>query len=136
MTDEWSSEPGPSPLVTHRRYVSFSDAHYAGSLVSGAFVLGLFGDMATELCIRSDGEEGLFASYSDVQFIASVRAGDLVEVSGRLTGRGKRSRQVELECRVVARLSETEGSRSEFIDPSLLAVTASGTLVVGRASPR
>ena len=61
--------------VTHRRYVKYGDAHYAGNLVDGAYVLGLFGDVATEVCIRGDADEGLFASYSDVQFRAPVRAG-------------------------------------------------------------
>ena len=44
-------------VVTHRRYIPFSHAHYAGDLVDGAYVLGLFGDVATELCIRTDGDE-------------------------------------------------------------------------------
>lgn len=35
--------------VTHRRYVPHSRAHYGGSLVDGAYVLGLFGDVGTEL---------------------------------------------------------------------------------------
>ena len=47
--------------VTHRRYVPYSHAHYAGNLVDGAYALGLFGDVATEVCIRTDGDEGLFA---------------------------------------------------------------------------
>ena len=68
-------------VVTHRRYVPYSHAHYAGNLVDGAYSLGLFGDVATEVCIRTDGDEGLFASYSDVQFLAPVRAGDCVEAS-------------------------------------------------------
>ena len=71
--------------VAHRRYVSYSHAHYGGNLVDGAYVLGLFGDVGTELCIRSDGDEGLFASYSDVQFLAPVRAGDVIEVTATLT---------------------------------------------------
>jgi len=67
--------------VVHRRYVPYSHAHYAGSLVDGAYGLGLFGDVATDLCIRTDGDEGLFASYDDVQFLTPVRAGDVVEVT-------------------------------------------------------
>ena len=55
--------------VTHRRYVPASHAHYGGNLVDGAYVLALFGDVATELAIRTDGDESLFASYSDVQFL-------------------------------------------------------------------
>ena len=67
--------------VTHRRYVPFSHAHYAGNLVDGAYSLAAFGDVATELCIRTDGDEGLFASYSDVQFQAPVLAGDVIEIT-------------------------------------------------------
>ena len=63
--------------MTHRRYVPYSHAHYAGNLVDGAYSLALFGDVATEVCIRTDGDEGLFASYSDVQFRAPVQAGDV-----------------------------------------------------------
>ena len=57
----------------------YSHAHYAGNLVDGAYSLGLFGDVATELCITSDEDEGLFASYSDVQFLSPVRAGDVLD---------------------------------------------------------
>src|SRR6266545_4250263 len=64
--------------VTHRRYVPYAHAHYAGNLVDGAYALGLFGDAATEVCMRTDGDEGLFASYSDVQFRAAIRARDVV----------------------------------------------------------
>ena len=78
--------------VVHRRYVPYSHAHYAGDLVDGAYSLGLFGDVATEMCIRTDGDEGLFASYSDVQFRAPVRAGDCLEIEARLVRAGTRSR--------------------------------------------
>ena len=74
--------------VTQRRYVKYGDAHYGGNLVDGAYVLGLFGDVATEACIRMDGDEGLFASYSDVQFRAPVRAGDVIEVTATVTAVG------------------------------------------------
>ncbi len=71
--EDGRTEHGSPPLrVVHRRYVPYSHAHYAGDLVDGAYSLGLFGDVATELCIRHDGDEGLFASYSDV---AVPRAG-------------------------------------------------------------
>ncbi len=77
------STPEAGIVVTHRRYVPYSHAHYAGNLVDGAYSLGLFGDVATEMCIRTDGDEGLFASYSDVQFRAPVRAGDVLEITLR-----------------------------------------------------
>jgi 3-aminobutyryl-CoA ammonia-lyase len=119
--------------VTHRRYVPDSHAHYAGDLVDGAYVLALFGDVATEMCIRTDGDEGLFASYSDVQFRAPVRAGDVVEVDARLAAVGTRSRQLDLEARVVCRRRDGAGaavSAAEVLDPPTVAVTAIGTVVV------
>ena len=85
--------------VTHRRYVPYSHAHYAGNLVDGAYSLGLFGDVATEVCIRTDGDEGLFASYSDVQFRAPVRAGDVLEITAEVVAVGSRSRTLELPGR-------------------------------------
>ena len=119
--------------VTHRRYVPYSHAHYAGDLVDGAYVLGLFGDVATELCIRTDGDEGLFASYSDVQFRAPVRAGDVVEVTATLTRVGTRSRTVEFVASVVCRSDMRAGSADSaavVLDPAVVAVTATGTVVV------
>src|ERR1700710_702115 len=89
--------------VTHRRYVPASHAHYAGNLVDGAYSLGLFGDVATEMCVRTDGDEGLFASYSDVQFVAPVRAGDLLEVSAEIVAVGRRSRTLQFRAVVVGR---------------------------------
>ena len=125
----------PDPVgttVVHRRYVPFSHAHYAGDLVDGAYGLGLFGDVATELCIRTDGDEGLFASYSDVQFRAPVRAGDVLEVEARLVRAGTRSRVMDFELRVVAR-GEATASRPGAARPlevPLVATTATGTVVV------
>src|SRR4051812_44969495 len=117
--------------VTHRRYVPYSHAHYAGDLVDGAYSLGLFGDVATELCIRLDGDEGLFASYSDVQFKAPVRAGDVVEVTATVTRMGTRSRTVDFTCAVVCRGRPDGGdSAAEVLDPPIVAVTATGTVVV------
>jgi 3-aminobutyryl-CoA ammonia-lyase len=117
--------------VVHRRYVPYSHAHYAGDLVDGAYARGLFGDVATEVCIRSDGDEGLFASYSDIQFRAPIRAGDVLEVQARVTRVGTRSRTLEFECRVVCRgRPDVSASAAEVLEPPLVAVTATGTVVV------
>ena len=117
--------------VTHRRYVPYAHAHYAGNLVDGAYALGLFGDVATEVCIRTDGDEGLFASYSDVQFRAPIRAGDVLEIQARVTRVGTRSRTVEFECRVVCRgRPDVSESAAEVLEIPLVAVTATGTVVV------
>jgi len=117
--------------VVHRRYVPYAHAHYAGNLVDGAYVLGLFGDVATELCIRGDGDEGLFAGYSEVRFVAPVRAGDVVEVTGQISRMGNRSRTIEFSCAVVCRgRPDRSASAAEVLDPPIVAVVATGTVVV------
>jgi len=117
--------------VVHRRYVPYAHAHYAGNLVDGAYVLGLFGDVATELCIRADGDEGLFAGYSEVRFVAPVRAGDVVEVTGQISRMGNRSRTIEFSCAVVCRgRPDRSASAAEVLDPPIVAVVATGTVVV------
>ena len=118
--------------VTHRRYVPYSHAHYAGNLVDGAYSLGLFGDVATEMCILLDGDEGLFASYSDVQFRAPVRAGDVLEITCELVRVGTRSRVLELAVYVVARGAPTADrpGAATVLDEPLLATSATGTVVV------
>lgn len=126
-----SEDLRPGLTVTHRRYVTSSHAHYAGNLVDGAYGLGLFGDVATEMCIRTDGDEGLFASYSDVQFRAAVRAGDVVEVEAVLTAVGRRSRSMDFTLRVVCR-GRADGAESsaEVLTPPIVATTATGVVVV------
>jgi 3-aminobutyryl-CoA ammonia-lyase len=120
--------------VTHRRYVPYAHAHYAGHLVDGAYSLGLFGDVATELCIRTDGDEGLFASYSDVQFRAPVRAGDVLEVEATVTRVGTRSRTIDFVARVVCRGRPDLGeSAAEVLAEPVVATTATGTVVVPAA---
>jgi 3-aminobutyryl-CoA ammonia-lyase len=117
--------------VTHRRYVPASHAHYGGNLVDGAYVLALFGDVATEAAIRMDGDESLFASYSDVQFRAPVMAGDVIEATATVTRVGRRSRDLSFEARVVCRADPARGpSAAAVLDPALIVVTATGTIVV------
>jgi 3-aminobutyryl-CoA ammonia-lyase len=125
------TEAKPGLTVTHRRYVPYSHSHYAGGLIDGAYALGLFGDAATELCIRSDGDEGLFASYSEVTFREPIRAGDVIEVSAVLTRVGNRSRTVEFRAAVLCRGRADLGpSAAEVLVDPLLVVTATGTVVI------
>ncbi|GAA3956792.1 hypothetical protein GCM10023085_44220 [Actinomadura viridis] len=125
------SDPREGLTVTHRRYVPYSHAHYAGNLVDGAYLLAMFGDVATEASIRADGDEGLFASYSDVQFRAPVRAGDVVEATATVTRVGRRSRVMAFEARVVCRGRPDKGeSAAEVLDEPIVAATATGTVVV------
>jgi 3-aminobutyryl-CoA ammonia-lyase len=129
-----TSDPRLGLRVTHRRYVAYSHAHYAGNLVDGAYSLALFGDVATELCIRTDGDEGLFASYSDVQFRAPVQAGDVLEVVATVSRVGRRSRTIDFEARVVCRgrrdADPGSASAAQVLDPPIVATTATGTVVV------
>jgi 3-aminobutyryl-CoA ammonia-lyase len=128
------STRGPATVglaVTHRRYVPYSHAHYAGNLVDGAYSLAAFGDVATEMCIRTDGDEGLFASYSDVQFRAPVRAGDCIEIEATLVRVGSRSREMSFELRVVARGNSDRGqSAADLLSDPVVATTARGVVVV------
>jgi 3-aminobutyryl-CoA ammonia-lyase len=127
------AEPGTK--LTHRRYVDFSHAHYAGNLIDGGYVLSLFGDIATDLCIHMDGDEGLFASYSQVTFHGPVHAGDVLAVDVLVTRVGNRSRTVEFRAHVLARSCPQDGPTAgrTLAEPELV-VSATGTVVVPEAS--
>ena len=131
------TDPRVGLSVTHRRYVPYGHAHYAGDLVDGAYTLGLFGDVATEVCIRTDGDEGLFAGYSDVRFAAPVRAGDVLEATVEVIRVGRRSRELRCTARVVARAEPERGpSAARVLDPPQTVVEAIGTLVVPAAGEK
>src|SRR6185437_8544280 len=126
--------PQSIPEVTLRLRMSSHDAHYAGGLVDGARMLGLFGDVATELLIRLDGDEGLFRAYSSVEFLAPVFAGDYIEVTGKITRVGKTSRDMEFEARkVIQPLSPEKGgkavSSAEVLAKPVVVCRAKGTCV-------
>src|SRR3954467_7060216 len=110
------------------------DAHYAGELVDGAKMLQLFGDVATELCIRADGDEGLFRAYDVVEFLAPVRAGDFIEAEGQIIGWGKPSLKMEFVARKVIaptprRQDSHESSADVLAEPEVVC-RARGTCVV------
>lgn len=131
MTDPSPSQDSRVGLtVTHRRYVGYNHAHYAGNLVDGAFTLGLFGDVATEIAIRTDGDEGLFVAYASVEFLAPVCAGDIVETEGRVTRVGNTSREITFTSRVICRSVEGAASASEVLTEPIETVRAVGTVVV------
>jgi 3-aminobutyryl-CoA ammonia-lyase len=131
MTGQRSAAKHDGLAVTHRRYVPAGHAHYSGNLVDGAYVLGLFGDVATEVAIRTDGDEGLFASYSDVQFRAPVLAGDVIEVTATVIRTGQRSRDLAFEARVLCRADPGQSpSASVVLAEPLIAVSATGTIVI------
>lgn len=139
MTQTLTSAEADSAVGTrlaHRRYVDFSRAHYAGNLVDGGYVMGLFSDIATDLCLHMDGDEGLFASYSSVTFHAPLRAGDVLEVTATVARVGDRSRTVEFAAHVLARSAPDKGpSAGQVFDKPLLVVSATGTVVVPGGAP-
>ena len=114
------------------------DAHYAGNLVDGAKMLQLFGDVATELLIRHDGDEGLFVAYDNVNFLAPVYAGDYIEATGKITKVGNTSRKMEFEARkVIAPLVNAEfDSAAEILAEPIIVCKASGTCVVQKEKQR
>lgn len=121
--------------VTHRRYVPHSHAHYGGNLVDGAYGLGMFGDVATELLIHTDSDEGLFAGYSSVEFAAPIQAGDVVEATATLVRIGKRSREIEFEARVVCRSAPERGpSSADVLAEPIVVTRARGTVVAPKAA--
>ena len=122
--------------VQLRVRMSQLDAHYGGGLVDGARVLALFGDAATELLVRHDGDEGLFRAYEAIEFLAPVHAGDYLEVEAELVAVGNTSRTVRLEARkVISARPDLSDSAAEVLAPPVV-VRARGTCVVPREKQR
>lgn len=115
-----------------RLRMSQSDAHYGGNLVDGARVMSLFGDAATELLIRHDGDEGLFVAYDQVEFLAPVHAGDFIEVTGRIVKVGNTSRKMSFEAVKVIEggIDPKRPSRARVLEEPVVVARASGTCVV------
>jgi 3-aminobutyryl-CoA ammonia-lyase len=123
--------------VTIRFRMSAHDAHYGGNLVDGARMLGLFGDVATELLIRNDGDEGLFCAYDNVEFLAPVFAGDYIEAEGEITKVGNTSRKMQFEARkVIQARTDINDSAAEVISTPIVVCRASGTCVVPKDKQR
>jgi 3-aminobutyryl-CoA ammonia-lyase len=118
--------------------MSEHDAHYAGGLVNGSRMLDLFGDVATELLIRSDGDEGLFVAYDNVEFLAPVYAGDFIEARGKIVKIGNTSRRMEFTAMKVISLDQTaahDSAATVLLEPVVVCI-ASGTCVVPKEKQR
>lgn len=117
--------------VLIRLRMSSHDAHYGGNLVDGAKMLQLFGDVATELLIRNDGDEGLFKAYDMVEFLAPVYAGDYIEATGEITSIGNTSRKMTFEARkVIVPRPDISESAADMLPEPIVVCKASGTCVV------
>jgi 3-aminobutyryl-CoA ammonia-lyase len=111
--------------------VSEKDVHYSGGLVDGARILALFGDLATELLIRHDGDEGLFVAYDSVQFMAPVHSGDFIEAEGQITKFGNTSRRMEFVARkVISVTGKPHPSSASVLTEPITVCQATGTCVV------
>ena len=122
---------------TLRLRMAQADAHYGGNLVAGAKVMELFGDVATELAIRTDGDEGLLAGYESVEFLVPVFAGDFLEVTGRVVRMGTTSRQVQFEARRYAEPRyDINDSAADLLDAAVVVARATGTYVVRKDRQR
>ncbi len=123
--------------VMIRLRMSSADAHYGGNLVDGAKMLQLFGDVATELLIRNDGDEGLFAGYEKVEFLAPVFAGDYIEATGQIVNVGNSSRKMTFEARkVVVPRPDLSDSAADFLAEPVVTCRATGTCVVPKDKQR
>jgi len=117
--------------------MSLNDAHYGGNLVDGAKILELFGDVATELLIKNDGDEGLFRAYDNIEFLAPVYAGDYIEVEGEIIEIGNTSRKMIFEARKVIILKpDISDSAADVLNEPIVVCKASGTCVVPREKQR
>ncbi|MDD2563209.1 MAG: hotdog fold domain-containing protein [Salinivirgaceae bacterium] len=126
-----------SNKVVIRLRMSTQDAHYGGNLVDGAKMLALFGDVATELLIRNDGDEGLFRSYDSVDFLAPVYAGDFIEATGEITNVGNSSRKMIFEARkVIAPRADISASAADVLAEPVVVCRATGTCIVPKDCQR
>jgi len=117
--------------------MSLNDAHYGGNLVDGAKMLELFGDVATELLIRNDGDEGLFRAYDEIEFLAPVYAGDYIEAEGEIIEVGNSSRKMIFEARkVIVPRPDINDSAADVLDEPVIVCKASGTCVVPKDKQR
>ena len=123
--------------VMIRLRLSTQDAHYGGNLVDGAKMLALFGDVATELLIRHDGDEGLFVAYDKVEFTAPVYAGDFIEAVGEIIKVGNSSRKMKFEARkVIVPRADISESACDVLEQPIVVCRAEGTCVVPKDKQR
>lgn len=126
-----------NPKSMIRLRMSSADAHYGGNLVDGAKMLQLFGDVATELLIIQDGDEGLFCAYDNVEFLAPVYAGDYIEAVGEITEVGNSSRQMQFEARkVIAPRTDISASAADVLEEPVVVCRAHGICVVPKKCQR
>ena len=126
------------PEIKLRVRISASDVHYAGDLVDGAHIMKLFGDVATEITIRHDGDEGLLRAYEKVEFLEPVHGGDFLEVTGKILKVGNTSRKILFEAFKIISSSHdvNQESACDVLKSPILVAKAIGTAVVTKDKQR
>jgi 3-aminobutyryl-CoA ammonia-lyase len=100
-------------------------------------MLQLFGDVATELLIINDGDEGLFVAYDNIEFLAPVYAGDFIEATGEIVSQGNSSRKMVFEAKkVIKPRTDISASAADFLEEPIVVCRASGTCVVPKNCQR
>jgi 3-keto-5-aminohexanoate cleavage enzyme len=127
--------------VTHRARLGAADSFVAGGVADPSRILALFADVARELLIRLDGDEGVLRSLQQVEMLAPVYAGDFVEASGVVTKIGATSRQIAFEARKLITYArpaagEGAGSAADALVEPIVVCRALATCVVARALQR
>lgn len=124
-------------VSTIRVRMSASDAYYGGNLVNGARTLALFGDVATDLAIQCDGDEGLLVGYERIELLAPVYAGDFIEATGRIVRIGRTSRTIEFEARkYIQPRPDISDSAADVLPTPIVVARAVGTTVVRKEHQR
>jgi phosphopantetheine--protein transferase-like protein len=128
-----TQQPGTTACLRLR--IGGEEGHYGGGLVDGARVLKLFGDVLTEITIRTDSDEGLLSEYSEVKFLAPVRTGDYIEARGNVVRSTRLRRVVELTAhKVIAARPDKGETVAEVLDEPELVCKATATTVVPRGN--
>lgn len=123
--------------VVHHLRLSLSDAHYGGNLVDGAKMVALFGDVATELLIIHDGDEGLFRAYEKIDFLAPLYAGDFIEIVGEIIELGNTSRKMHFWCyKIISARPDINPSAADYLKNKVLTTEAIGTCIVPKDKKR
>lgn len=100
-------------------------------------MLALFGDIATELLIEYDGDEGLFKAYESIEFMAPVYAGDFIEARGKIIKYGNTSRTMTFEAKkIISPRPDINDSAADFLQEAIVVCKAIGTCVVPKDRQR
>ena len=120
--------------VVHKLMMSYAQGHYVNNLVNGSRILDFFGDVATELMVRCDGDLSLLLGYDEIRFTAPVHIGDFMEYHGWIEEKGNTSYKLKFCAYKVITMPDDFKLQSNFLDgvigePKLMGLKQSAALV-------